>query len=513
MSSPNVLVVVTDQQRAETVAPDSQCLTPNLDALAAGGTRFSRCYAQNSICSPSRASLLTGTLPHTHGMVECTHNLPRYLSEYQRDLDTWSRRLDAAGYHLGYVGKWHVERSNDLGQFGFDVNASYESERFATARQALLDDHDLDPPDFSRATSAYDRDADRYLDADDPDLADSDLTRAYVLEQSGYDDWLLYGTHTEPIESLRDYAAFEQGIEFVRDAADRDDPWGLVVAPYNPHDAFVAPESYYDQYDPDEIELPDSFDDSLADKPEIYRRQAGVWSDLDREHFREATACYYATCTFLDDQVGRLLDALRETDQAEDTVVVYTSDHGDLLGAHRLLLKGAPAFEEAYRVPLIVNEPGDPLSGDSTSEANACDRIVSLYDLAPTIAEWGGETMADVPARSLRPILDGEDPDRPNEAYAEYHGQRLYMTQRILWRDQYKYVYHGAANDELYDLDEDPGERDNLLAGPGSGQCADVAEAMAARVWEICRETGDDTLANSNYPMYRFAPVGPEPRE
>jgi arylsulfatase A-like enzyme len=506
--SPNILVVIADQQRAETVAPTSQCETPTLGALADDGTRFARCYAQNSICSPSRASFLTGTLPHTHGMVQCTHNLPKYLAEYQRGLDTWSRRLDAAGYHLGYAGKWHVERSEDLGQFGFDEHATYGSEAFRRARWALLEERDLEPPDRTIPQSSPETDVDRYLPPASPDLADSDLTRGYVIRQRGYDDWLLYGTHAGPPETSRDYAAFEWGVEFIRGAADRAEPWALVVAPYNPHDPFIAPESYYDRYSPDEIELPESFEDSLEDKPDIYARQAGVWADMDREHFREAAACYYATCSFLDDQVERLLEALRSTGQLTNTVVVYTSDHGDLLGAHRLLLKGAPAFEEAYRVPLIVSDPGRAVH-DVTD--HVCDHVVSLYDLAPTIAEWGGETLEDVPARSLGPLLDGADPDRPQEAYAEFHGQRLAMTQRILWRDRYKYVYHGAANDELYDLERDPHERDNLLAGPGS-EHEEIAEEMAARVWDYCRQTDDDTLTNTNYPMYRFAPVGPSSR-
>ena len=117
---PNILIMMSDQQQAQTVDPDCLCQTPNIDRISAGGMRFTRAHTVNAICSPARASLYTGVLPHTHGMVDCTHTVEDYRARFKADLPTWSQSLQAADYRTGYFGKWHVERSEKLERFGFD---------------------------------------------------------------------------------------------------------------------------------------------------------------------------------------------------------------------------------------------------------------------------------------------------------------------------------------------------------------------------------------------------------
>jgi choline-sulfatase len=246
---------------------------------------------------------------------------------------------------------------------------------------------------------------------------------------------------------------------------------------------------------------PASFSDNLAERPSIYRRIQQVWGELTWPDYAQATACYYALCSLIDDQIGRILATLRETGQMDNTLIVFTSDHGDYLGAHRLLLKGIPAFEEAYRVPLILTGPGLPAG-------QQIDHIVSLLDLAPTLT--GLTTDADFPGqgRSLLPLLRGESTAWPDEAFAECHGQRFNYTQRILWRGPHKYVFNPFDEyDELYDLAADPHELHNLAAEPASRA---LLEAMAGRMWEIIRETDDFNMHQAQYGMFRFAPVGPE---
>ncbi len=138
--------------------------------------------------------------------------------------------------------------------------------------------------------------------------------------------------------------------------------------------------AYYERYDPASLPRPASFDDDLAGRPAIYRRIQRVWQGLDWAQAAEATACYYALCSLLDDLIGGLLAELEALGLAENTMVVFTSDHGDYLGAHRLFLKGIPAFEEAYRVPLILAGPGIPAG-------RRVDQVVSLLDLPPTLTE------------------------------------------------------------------------------------------------------------------------------
>lgn len=461
---PNLLMIVTDQQRADTIAPGGPCLTPNLQALAREGTRFTRCYAPNPICSPTRASLFTGLLPHAHGMVDVTHNVPPTRSELADGVPFWTRSLQEAGYRTAYFGKWHVERSDELHRFGFD---DYATELRLTGVQ----EHDgpLDP--------------------------------RIDVRHAGYRDFLLAGVADAPPSDEPEAALVDRGIAFLEAAArDLDRPWALVVATEAPHDPFLAPREAYERYDPAALPLPASFGDDLRDRPAIYRRIQRTWRGLGERAVREAIACYYARCTALDGRIGRLLAALDGVGAADDTLVVFTSDHGDYLGAHGLFLKGVAAFEEAYRVPLVLRGPGIPAGA-------TVDAIVGLVDVAPTLTRALLGSTWDGHGSDLLPYLDGSRHGGEGEAFAEFHGQRLAYTQRVLWRGRHKYVFNGFDEDELYDLEADPHELVNLAPDPAHSA---TLRAMAGRMWGIVRETGDRTLADAQYGMFRFAPVGPE---
>ncbi len=482
MPRPNLLFLITDQQQAATVEPDSMCRTPFLDQLAARGVRFGRCYVPNPICSPSRASLFTGVLPHTHGMVDCTHTVEPYRAKFNAELPFWTRNLQAAGYRTAYFGKWHIERTGQLEDFGFDV---YETDFAGHAEHC----HRL----------GIDTGRGRFL-------------RSRAVQQKGYRDFLLYAVTDRPAAATRPHYLYERGIRFLREAArDPARPWALFLSTQEPHDPYVAPREMLErcESDPAAIPRPASFDDDLADRPAIYRRCQGVWRDLDWPQFAEATACYHAVCSLIDAQVGRVLAALDELGMADNTIVVYTSDHGDYMGAHRLMLKGIPAFEEAYRVPMILAGPGVP-------EGRVVPRIISQMDLAPTLlALTTGEPFPCF-GRSLVPLLESKEAAWDNEAFAECHGQRFFYTQRILWRGNWKYVFNGFDDDELYDLEADPHELHNLApaagenSGGGPGAHRDALEAMAARMWQIIADTGDHNMSRAQYGMFRFAPVGPE---
>ena len=470
MSRPNLLFLMTDQQRADTVEPGTVCQMPNLDRLAEGGTRFNRCYTANPICSPARASLMTGMLPHTHGMVDVAHAVPEHRARFDTNLPVWPRLLQNAGYDTAYFGKWHVERSNRLENFGFDT---YEVKQYHQ-KVGLVE-------------------------------VEEDLSERRMVHQKGYKDFLLCGISDGPQEALPEYRMYSDGIAFLQKVAaesapDQERPWALFLSTEAPHDPYIAPRSYYDLYNLDEIPRPANFNDDLHGRPAIYRRIQSVWGDLIWDDFAVATACYYANCTMIDDQVGRLLAVLDELGMAENTIIVFTSDHGDYMGEHRLMLKGIPPFESVYRVPLVLNGPGVPAGQE-------IDRIVSLLDLAPTLV---GLTLGEAfpcYGRSLLPLLRGETANWDSEAFAECHGQRFNYTQRILWRGSDKYVFNGFDEDELYDLATDPYEMKNL-AGDLASQSK--LESMAARMWQIMHETDDWTMVDAQYGMFRYLPVGPE---
>lgn len=472
MDKPNILFLMTDQQQATTVEPGSPCKTPTLDRLASQGTRFSRAHTVNAICSPTRASLFTSVYPSQHGMVDCTHTVNEYRAKLDTSLPFWSQRLQQMGYNTGYFGKWHVERSEKLERFGFAEYDVHADELVEHRRKLGL------PP------------------------RPSNYSLRHVAQQRGYPDFLLYGVYDEPVEGTAAGYYYSKGIDFMRRAAAQGQPWCAFISTSTPGDPHEVPEVYYSQYDPDTIPRPPNFGDDLADKPNIYRRQRAVWEDLTWDDHARTIACYYARCTMVDDLMGRAIQALEETGQADNTILIYTNDHGIMMGAHGLHCLGVFPFEEGYRVPLIVRWPG------AGAEGAVCDELLNTLDLAPTILEMtGGDSLPRGEGRSLVPLLKGErPPDWPDDCFAEFHGQRFFWTQRIVWTKRYKYVFNGFDFDELYDLESDPHEMTNLA---GDERYAEVLEEMVERMWAHIRAIGDQNMINSNYGTLRFAPFGP----
>jgi arylsulfatase A-like enzyme len=228
----------------------------------------------------------------------------------------------------------------------------------------------------------------------------------------------------------------------------------------------------------------------------------GVWRGLTDADWRLTSAAYWAVISFLDAEVGRILQALREAGRYEDTIVIVTSDHGDMLGGHGLATKGVgTAYEEVYNIPLILRAPGLRTGEDSIHK-------VGLVDVAPTILDLcDAEPLPQCQGRSMRPVLSGaSDPDAWQDAYAEFFGQRFVYTQRIVWHGDWKYVFSPGGVDELYNLSEDPHEEANLADDP---ECRAVLEEMCRRMWRRMRDIGDDSLFNTHYATLRTAPVGP----
>jgi arylsulfatase A-like enzyme len=396
-------------------------------------------------------------------MVDNTHAVEEFRANFRNDCNMISRQLKAHGYRTGYFGKWHVERSINPGAFGFD--------RFETEHHGRT---------FPRT-----------------------LIERRAVRHPGYNERTLYGVHKETVAETEEHFFYTEGIEFIREAAkDPSVPWCAFISTNAPHDPYIAPKELYDRYDPSSFQKPESFEDTLTDKPNIYRRIKGVWDELSWQDYQEAKACYYANCTLVDIQVGRILDFLTVTGQLEDTLIVYMSDHGDLMGGHGLLCKGIPAFEEVYRIPLILSWPGKlPTTGE-------CEVPVSIVDVAPTTLELAGcRPMEQIDGQSVLPLItDGSAASR-RISYAEFYGQRLSCTQRIVWKNNFKYVYNGFDFDELYDLDLDPHELNNLAQDL---QYRETVDDMAREMWNKVKESGDRSLLESEYFMYRFAPVGPE---
>ncbi len=471
MQRPNLLFLMCDQLRSDVTDPEHPCQTPNIDRLSRRGIRFTRAYTPNAVCSPARASLMTGLLPHNHGVTVVTHNVDDDQSCLRTEKPHWAQRLRQQGYRTGYFGKWHIERSNDLEKFGWDVNGSYESPRI----KAIIDRQVKQGP-YALAK--------------------------YNTEPPGYNpDSLLYGV-TEADASERMFrVAVDSGMDFIREQAAAAGPWCCFVSLTEPHDPFVCSRQSYAAYDADGIQLPESVDDPLDNRPNIYKLAQRVWKHLTPQERRQAAACYYASVTDIDAEFGRILQLLEEQGQLDSTVIVLTSDHGELLGSHGLYCKNFHAGEEVYNIPLIMAGPGI-----KTGEVSSAR--VGSHDLCPTLLEFLDCDTIDVPdSASFAHLLQNpHGTETFQQGFAEFFGGRMNLTQRVVWDGSWKLVFNGFDYSELYDLDSDPSEMHNRIHDPS---CDETVKQMFKLMWKNVRDTGDHSLFGAEYPILRIAPYGP----
>jgi len=471
---PNILLVIPDGMQAQVVRPDHPCRTPHFDEVARRGLRFERAYTCTPVCSPARASLLTGLLPHNHGVLQVEHCTDDDQSVLRRVHPHWAQRLSAAGYHTGYFGKWHVERSNRLEDFGWQVNGCDATSAFRNIGAGVANEHEL-------------------VRAED---------RVDIRGPEGYNDTLWYGVTDVPAEQRAFGRITALAQEFLHAAARGSEPWACVVSFSEPNTPVIAGRAAMRSYNPGAIPLPENFCDALADRPALYRRQRRVLAGCSEDQWRGLRACYYALVSEIDAQVGRIMTQLRDAGQLENTVVVIMSDHGRYLGAHGFDAHNFGAFEEAYNIPLLVAGPG--IAAGQTTDA-----LVNIRDLCPTLLELtGAEAIPDLDAQSFAPVLADPAGQAGNftQTYAESHGVRLLMTQRVVWDAHWKFVFNGFDEDELYDLSVDPHEMTNLAAQPAH---ATTVRRLTTAMWQHARRTRDRALLGTHYQPMRMAAVGP----
>ncbi len=463
MTSPNILFLMTDQMQGRVLEPDNPCQTPHLDRLAARGVRFRRAYTPNAVCSPARASLMTGLLPHNHGVLYVVHTVDDDQAVLRSQHPHWAQRLAEAGYTTGYFGKWHVERSNELTRFGWQQ------------QDALTGQTDWSTANFS---------LERFLES-----------------PPGYEPNRFYGVCDLPAAARGMGRKTDAALSFLDTALAETAPWCCFVSFTEPHDPFFCHEDAFAQYDVESVPLPPNFDNDLGGQPNLYKRAAQVWSDWTEREHREAAACYYASISEIDQQFGRLLERVDSAGQLENTIVVLTSDHGDFLGAHGLYCKNIGAFEEAYNIPLVVAGPGVAASAVS-------DARVGLQDVGQTLLELaGGQPLPEIDGRSFASVLaDPHDTSDYQRGFAEYFGGRYIISQRLLWDGDWKLVHNGFDYDELYNLADDPYETNNLAQNPAYSE---QLQAMTRQMWKIVVESGDHSLYNTHYPSMRIAAAGP----
>lgn len=482
---------MTDQEQADVVRAEHPCQTPHADRLAREGISFNRTYCPTAHCCPSRATFFTGLFPSRHGIFNNISTPTALSRELAPGVSLFSEGLREAGYDLAFSGKWHVSDTENPGERGW-------RELRVTAGKGS----------FMHRTPAQWHDIAAAVEAQSATEAAATARSPGQIVRPGWGDFQLYQTvparGPKGYEGLGDYQTVRAGIDALPELASGGAPWCLFIGPNGPHDPFVVPEPFVNRYNLDDIALPPSYTDSMADKPRIYQRmRRQYWNQLSEAEVRDSIRHYWAYCTMMDAMFGEVLEALEATGQAEDTLVLFLSDHGEYAGAHGLYCKGIPAFREAYQVPCVARWPAG-----IAEPGRVVTEMVSLADFAPTFLDLADAALRpEVPTGlSLSPFLRGEQPATwRNEIHTQMNGVELYYTQRSVTTDRHKYVYNGFDFDELYDLSADPNETVNLSDAP---DMQEIKRDLVHRMWRFAQREKDERIFNP-YATVAMAPWGP----
>jgi arylsulfatase A-like enzyme len=299
-----------------------------------------------------------------------------------------------------------------------------------------------------------------------------------MMTWPGSAPFAFHGYSEGPEEATPEWRTSELARHMMRRFAAQSKPWLLEAHFVMPHDPYLPLKKYLDHYDPRSIPVSPTFADTFAGKPGLHRRESSIWGAVTEDDYRAARAAYYACTEQVDAQIGRLLDTLEETGQAANTIVVCTTDHGDMAGDHRMWIKGWIPYEECYRVPLVIRWPGHIAPGIRT------DRLVQTHDLAHTYIEAAGaKPLPYADGQALQPLFsDPASRSWQDQILCAFYGGEFLYTQRIAITQRFKYVFNGFDIDEMYDLENDPGEMRNVVEDDTHGRHRDD---MRARLYEM----------------------------
>jgi len=454
-SQPNLLVILTDDHRFDALGflghPFLE--TPHLDRLAAEGVHFANAVVTTSLCSPSRASILTGLFAHNHGVVDNYNPIPEGLVYFPA-------YLQEGGYETAFIGKWHMGGMIDHPQPGFDHWIAFKGQGvyFADPSQAKAKGRYV--PQVSR--DGFNINGDRV--AQEGYITDelTGFATDWIDERDGDKPWMLYlshkAVHADFLPSNRHAGCYE------------DEPW-------------ERPKSWF--------EMPEAFHDVPAWVRNQRNSRHGVefayYTDLDLETYYKR---YCETIRAVDDSTGLLLKLLEERGELDDTVILYLGDNGFLFGEHGLIDKRC-AYDASVRIPMLLRYPREVEGGQTLSQ------VVANIDVAPTLLDFAGIAIPDhFDGRSMKALVTGESGEWRDYLLYEYYWERNYPqtpTMHAVLGERYKYIrHHGVWDiDALYDRENDPGERHNLIHDPDH---AEIVEELNRRLFELLAESEGDSM-------------------
>jgi choline-sulfatase len=419
MTPANLLFILSDQHSRDAAGcyGHPQVQTPNLDRLAGAGTRFTSAYTNCPICVPARASLATGRYVHQLGSWD--NAFP-----YHGEVPSWGHRLKQAGTCVDSIGKLHFRSSDDDNGFTREIDPLHVVDGEGDLLCCLREDAPV-------------RDKRPGIESAGP----------------GDSTYLQY-----------DASNADRACQWI--AAHREDsqPWVLFLSFVCPHPPYISPPELFERYPRDQVMLPPQW--RQEDWPrhaavEEFRRSLNHQQPFDEGIIRNMIAAYWGACSFLDRQIGRVLDALEAASVSDATRVIYTSDHGESAGARGLFGKHT-MYDESAAVPLLIAGPDVPRDRVVTTP-------VSLLDCFPTVLQGLGaapdSSDRDLPGRSLWEIAAAENEDRT--VFSEYHAVGSRRAAYMLRDERYKFVFHVAAPPQLFDITSDPGECSDLVVSGG----------------------------------------------
>ena len=435
MPPPNLIIIMSDEHQARALGCAGHALvqTPNLDSLAARGTRCTQAYTPSPICVPARASFATGHYPHQTRLWD--NAMP-----YDGSIPSWGHALQSQGIKIESIGKLHYRSEHDPA--GFDVEhlpmmvAGNVGMVWASIRKE-----------------------------DERIVGPKRMLGDYIGPgSSAYTDY--------------DHAVVERSRAWLAEHAHDSQPWCLYIGLVAPHFPLVVPQQYFDLYS--EHSLPAVKlhpDQGHARHPWVEKQNAFMDSEAlftDAAERSRAMSAYYGLCTWLDHNVGQILAALDDHGLSDRTTVVYTSDHGDNLGARGLWGK-SNMYEESVAVPMILAGPDIP--------TGVCATPVSLLDLSLTIARhFGADLAAAAGTRDLRSLI-ASAPEPERIIFSEYHAAGAVSGAFMLRKGRWKLIHYVGFADELFDLDNDPEELHNLAPQP---ELTNVRQDLHAELRRIC---------------------------
>ena len=502
---PNILLIMCDQLRFDSAGGPGPRLvkTPNIDSIARGGLRFTNAYTPQPICCPARQSLLTSRRPERDGFL-WNYDIALKVASLEPDPRLWPARLAHTGYRMVYVGKWHESENHSPLDFGYDTYDGDEG--YKAFREEAY------------GPAVYVNGIDGEVDPVPPEGAHTHWLAGLACKR--------LGELTANDDKRGDCAGFVADGDVKRcESGDIDadggvssvtgEPWHMRVDFTEPHPPYRPCAEFAGMYAACDVPVRDSFREDFTNKPYIQKQMIHTWGmeNYDWKRWSEIIARYYAVVSQVDDAIGKILRELDRRGCRDNTLVILTTDHGDMCGAHRMIDKHNVLYDDIVHVPLMMRWPGALPAGIEIPAF-----VHNTLDIGPTILEAVGlsdcanlESGATINAadmngaaagearvvdgRSLFPLFNGDTPSGWRDcAVSAYNGQQFGLyTQRMIRDNDWKYIWNTSDIDELYDMRGDPAELTNRVYDP---ECAGILKSMRRRLCEILVNEGDGLMKN-----------------